>query len=201
METVREHIKRVGKRLTNIALLLIDRATYHDASKLQEPERLGWEMMDQEPRYPYGSAEYFEKMKKYRAIFEHHYAVNSHHPEHYEDGIYGMDLVDLIEMLCDWFSYKECFTVEEGHKIVREQCKRFNIDPNLQKILLNSFNHYIVEESSLELDMAEIERKCADAKLYYFLERLGYLKGNSFGEFEKTLYENQQKIIDNIADC
>ena len=112
-----------------------------------------------------------------------------------------MDLVDLIEMLCDWFSYKECFTVEEGHKMILEQCKRFNIDSNLQKILLNSFNHYVVEENSLELDMAEIEKKYADAKLYYFLERLGYMKGDSFTDFEKALYENQQKIIDDITNC
>ena len=38
---------------------------------------------------------------------EHHYAVNSHHPEHYEAGIAGMSLFDLIEMLVDWKAASE----------------------------------------------------------------------------------------------
>jgi hypothetical protein len=33
---------------------------------------------------------------------QHHYQVNSHHPEHFENGVNGMSLLDLIEMLADW---------------------------------------------------------------------------------------------------
>ena len=34
-----------------------------------------------------------------------HYSRNSHHPEFYgERGIAGMDLFDLVEMLCDWMA-------------------------------------------------------------------------------------------------
>jgi hypothetical protein len=34
---------------------------------------------------------------------KHHYSHNRHHPEFFgEDGVDGMTLVDLIEMLADW---------------------------------------------------------------------------------------------------
>ena len=33
---------------------------------------------------------------------QHHYEDNCHHPEHYRNGIHDMNMVDLIEMLCDW---------------------------------------------------------------------------------------------------
>ena len=56
--------------------------------------------MDKEPKVEYGSPEYFEKMKRWDKFFKHHYKNNSHHPAHYnEQGIYGMTIVDLVEMI------------------------------------------------------------------------------------------------------
>ena len=36
-----------------------------------------------------------------------HYANNRHHPEHFPKGIRGMDLLDLLEMICDWKASSE----------------------------------------------------------------------------------------------
>lgn len=41
-------------------------------------------------------------MSEMKPALDHHYANNRHHPEYHKSGIQSMDLVDIIEMLCDW---------------------------------------------------------------------------------------------------
>lgn len=50
----------------------------------------------------YGSEEYERGKELLGPALKHHYAANSHHPEHYERGVEGMDLYDFVEMYCDW---------------------------------------------------------------------------------------------------
>lgn len=38
---------------------------------------------------------------RHEAILDHHYQNNDHHPEHFELGINGMNLLQLLEMLAD----------------------------------------------------------------------------------------------------
>ncbi|MBI5954360.1 MAG: hypothetical protein HY865_22110 [Chloroflexi bacterium] len=79
------------------------RITHHDASKLQEPEKSMYDKFTPMLRsLTYGSDEYKATLKEMGAALDHHYRVNSHHPEHYPNGINGMSLIDLIEMLADW---------------------------------------------------------------------------------------------------
>lgn len=82
---------------------LVRRHNVHDASKLESPEK---EMFDEfTPKLrelTYGSDEYKETLKNMGPALQHHYENNSHHPEHWADGINDMSLMDLIEMLADW---------------------------------------------------------------------------------------------------
>jgi hypothetical protein len=39
--------------------------------------------------------------KNFDIAIVHHHTHNRHHPEHFSNGIYGMDLLDLVEMICD----------------------------------------------------------------------------------------------------
>ena len=39
----------------------------------------------------------------------HHHCHNSHHPEFYRNGIYGMSSLDICEMVCDTFSRSQEF--------------------------------------------------------------------------------------------
>jgi len=93
----------VQDNLLEFILFLGARARSHDASKLEAPEK---EMYDEfTPRLralTYGSDEYKECLKEMGAALKHHYENNSHHPEHFPDGINDMSLLDLIEMLADW---------------------------------------------------------------------------------------------------
>lgn len=98
-----EHIGKVRAFLTEAAARLLQRANAHDASKLVDPELEAFDRMT--PRLAgltYGTPEYKESLRELGVALEHHYAENSHHPEHYENGIAGMSLLDLTEMLVDW---------------------------------------------------------------------------------------------------
>lgn len=109
----RKHQQWVAERMIAVAKKLLDRAVIHDASKFSDIEKNAyiepvWELNTRE--VPYGSEEYKALTKQMGAGWEHHKANNSHHPENVEitlpefahDPFSGMDLLDLIEMLCDW---------------------------------------------------------------------------------------------------
>lgn len=98
--------------------------------------------MDKEPRYPYGSAEYTDKMKRWKKVFDHHYKHNSHHPEHFEEGINGMTLIDIIEMLCDWVGYKSVMSITEAINTVDQQMDRYGFSQDLRDIIKNTLLEY-----------------------------------------------------------
>ena len=100
---VKDH-KEAVKHFMGFAIKrLSERAHAHDDSKLESPEK---EMFDQFTpllkSLEYGSDEYKKALGEMGMALKHHYDNNSHHPEHYENGIDGMSLLDLIEMFCDW---------------------------------------------------------------------------------------------------
>jgi len=98
--------------------------------------------MDKEPRYPYGSPQYVEKMRRWKYVFDHHYKYNRHHPEHFEFGIQGMNLVDIIEMLCDWIGYKDYISITEAISTVEQQMKRYGFSDDLSYIIKNTLIDY-----------------------------------------------------------
>ena len=81
------------------------RKAQHDKSKLEEPEKSYFDTLT--PKLAgstYGSEEYKGFLKELEVPLAHHYSVNRHHPEHFSGGINDMDIVDIIEMFCDWHS-------------------------------------------------------------------------------------------------
>lgn len=132
------HISTVRTYLRYVAGLLQIRGELHDASKLQEPEAAGYAEM---PRAfqgkPYGTPEYMAVIEMFRPVVEHHYANNSHHPEHWPNGVSDMSLLDVIEMLCDWYvaSKRKGADFEES---IQKSVERFGIDPQLASILKNT---------------------------------------------------------------
>jgi len=104
-KTIR-HIETVRNYLNEVIRELLDRAEKHDQSKLQSPEREMFDEWTEKLRgVTYGSEEYkgfLAEMSK--TALKHHYENNRHHPEHFEGGILKMDLIDVIEMFCDWYS-------------------------------------------------------------------------------------------------
>jgi Family of unknown function (DUF5662) len=103
-----EHIGKVRGYLTQFIRQLLTRADTHDASKLEPPELEAFNTFTPKlSETAYGTPEYESYRVAMGGALEHHYAMNRHHPEHHEDGIRGMTLTDLIEMLCDWKAASE----------------------------------------------------------------------------------------------
>lgn len=138
------HIDSVRAKIFKVVDELTQRAKFHDSSKLREPELSLWRKMDDEPKYPYGSSKYKEKMKKFGKVFRIHYKENRHHPEHFLNGVLDMTLVDLTEMLCDWLSYKKFYSVREIIELMDRQCERFHYGEETRSLLTNTAIEYFV---------------------------------------------------------
>ncbi len=144
IKNILNHKQEVKEKMLFLAKEIIKHAEQHDDSKLREPE-LNWliEMDKENEKIKYGTPEYFEKQKRWEKFFKHHYKKNRHHPDHFENmGVYGMTIVDLVEMMCDIVSYCKELHVSEVVKIIDEQKKRFGIDDNISQILINTLNYY-----------------------------------------------------------
>lgn len=136
-----EHINEVSKNLAIFANELHYRSLIHDQSKLESPEK---EIFDEyTPKLrdtPYGSDEYKAYLSEMRVALDHHYAANRHHPEHFENGIRGMNLVDLVEMFCDWLAATKRHADGDILKSIELNQKRFGYSDDLKMILQNTAN-------------------------------------------------------------
>lgn len=119
------------------------RAIMHDASKLKSPEKECYDKyIPLLKDAPYWSEEYQEIKDEMRTEgLSHHFKENSHHPEHYEHGIYDMDLFDVIEMFTDWVaaSLKSDTKFTQGIQVNRE---KYDVSPQLYSIFLNTWSRY-----------------------------------------------------------
>jgi hypothetical protein len=142
-----EHIDKVRAFLLRAENNLFERAEKHDASKLVSPELEAFDIAT--PKLAglvYGSEEYKQSLRDLGPALQHHFEANDHHPEHYENGVRGMSLMALIEMLCDWRAASErgkqrtddpekVKTFEDG---LAYQQERFGYSDELAEILRNT---------------------------------------------------------------
>lgn len=137
-----EHIARVRYYLDDFRIGLYNRGVFHDQSKLLPveagPLQEMQDLIDREGPAPYGTEEYKRRTALLGPMLEHHYKVNSHHPEHYKDGMAGMDLLDLVEMVCDWKAAAE----RGGDDAVNltYSFEKYGVPPMLQSIITNHFD-------------------------------------------------------------
>lgn len=138
-QDTKEHINKVRARLQECIGQLEARSWIHDASKLESPEKEAFDEVTPLLRgLTYGSPEYHAGTAKLGKALAHHYANNSHHPEHYADGIDGMTLIDLVEMLCDWKAASERHADGDIARSIEINRQRFAISDQLASILRNT---------------------------------------------------------------
>lgn len=137
------HRKLVLEAMTVISKKIMKAAEDHDLSKLEEPEKPIFDTVTPLLKgLTYGSQEYKDQLKKMGPALDHHYANNSHHPEHYENGIDGMDLVDIVEMICDWKAATMRHDDGDIQKSLEINKKRFKMSDQLVSILKNTVERY-----------------------------------------------------------
>lgn len=134
-----KHIEAVRKYIRFMIDKLDMRGVKHDASKLESPEvELFAELTPQLASLTYGSDEYQASLDALKPALDHHYASNRHHPEHFNNGINDMTLIDIIEMFCDWKA--STLRHNDGNllKSIELNAERFNMDGQLKAILINT---------------------------------------------------------------
>lgn len=140
-EDTRSHIMQVNRNIHKMIVELINRGDIHDASKLERPEVTGLsEKNDDLPQLSYQSPEYIKNRNDLASTLTHHYARNRHHPEHWKNGVSDMNIIDLVEMLSDWAASAIRHNDGNLRKSIEANAVRFNINPQLAKILENSID-------------------------------------------------------------
>lgn len=134
-----EHIRNVQKYLNLLVRQLLDRGEKHDSSKLESPEVELFEQVTSKLKgLTFGSDEYKESLKVLDPALSHHYAKNRHHPEHWKNGINDMNLIDIIEMFCDWKAATLRHHDGNLNKSIDIQAQRYNINSQLVEIFKNT---------------------------------------------------------------
>lgn len=115
------------------------RAHEHDLSKLSSPEREVFDRVTPRLReLTYGSDEYKASLAEMGPALQHHYEVNDHHPEHFAGGIGEMNLVQLVEMLCDWLAATRRHADGDIRRSIELNAERFGYGDEIKRLLLNT---------------------------------------------------------------
>jgi hypothetical protein len=133
---VMAHKAQVKQYIRAFTELLRQRAENHDNSKLEGFERATFNLWT--PRLKeveFGSPEYKAALEGMGDALKHHYENNRHHPEHYPNGVSGMTLHDLVEMVCDWMAAAQAKGTTINLSYLKE---RFGINDQLAEIINNT---------------------------------------------------------------
>lgn len=134
-----KHIELVRKFIRLFTDKLTTRGVDHDRLKLKSPEvEIFTEFTPKLAETTYGSDEYKEFLEQMKPALEHHYANYRHHPEHFVDGVNDMNLIDLVEMICDWKA--STLRHNDGNllKSIEINAQRFGMSEQLTQILINT---------------------------------------------------------------
>lgn len=132
IETVRNYLNLVIRELTV-------RQEQHDQTKLEAPEVEIFEEYTPKLRLcEFGSEEYKSMMKEMNIAIDHHVRTNRHHPEHFTRGVNGMNLVDILEMACDWIAASKRHDNGDVMKSIELNQERFGYSDELKNILVNT---------------------------------------------------------------
>ena len=138
-----KHVRTVQKNLHLFIQDLIHRSQIHDDSKFEEPELSIFASNGHKLKSTsYGTPEYEALLNETRPAITHHYSLNRHHPEYHKNGINDMNLVDLLELLADWKAAGERNKDGNINKSISVNTSRFDISPQLRKILENTAAEY-----------------------------------------------------------
>lgn len=136
------HIRKVQTFINKVIKDLLHRSDNHDSSKLESPEvEFFTEFTDKLSGTTYGSPEYEEMKAKMKPALDHHYSHNRHHPEHFKGGLNEMNLIDLIEMFCDWRASSMRHNDGNIRKSIEINGNRFQMSPQLIKIFENTADY------------------------------------------------------------
>lgn len=139
-EDTEKHIKCVEQYLLKCIAELGHKAEKHDFDKIHdEKEKAMFDEYTPKLKHcTYGSDEYKSYLAELKPALDIHYANNRHHPEYFENGIRGMNLLDMLEMMCDWKASSERHEDGDIYRSIEINQSRFGYSDDLKSILKNT---------------------------------------------------------------
>jgi hypothetical protein len=139
-EETQKHARRVWTLIRELTFHLENRGAEHDESKMEPPElAIFTKFTPKLNEVPYDSDEYKGYLSEMQPALDHHYEVNRHHPQHFGGDISKMNLVDLVEMLCDWVAAAERHGIQcSPLDSINANQKKFGISDQLAAIFSNT---------------------------------------------------------------
>jgi hypothetical protein len=142
-----EHIQNVRNNISRIIKELLDRAENHDLIKFGPEEKPIFDEHTLKLKdLTYGSKEYNKSLSTMKIALDHHYANSRHHPEHFENGISGMNLIDLTELIADWYAATKRHSDGDIHRSIDINQKRFGYSDDLKSIMHNTADWLIQQD-------------------------------------------------------
>lgn len=118
---------------------LFNRGEHHDDDKLEgETLTSFYEISGKFKSAKFGSPEYERTLLDLKPTLDKHYSINDHHPQHYENGIDGMNFLSMIEMIVDWKSASSAYGDTEFEESMKINKHRFDIDEQLFSVMMNT---------------------------------------------------------------
>ena len=153
-----QHIQWLMEGMCFVQTAIMHRLLTHDRTKIEPPELEAYaEVVPAFKGLVFGSEEHIANGKRLGPAWKHHTEHNLHHPEHHPDGIDGMTLIDLIEMVCDWRAAalrRGSFDVEQSLNVLRD---RHGISPQLENVIRNT-GRWLAEECKV-LPSSQVEEQ------------------------------------------
>jgi len=147
LDGVLAHKQVVAHLMQQVITALVERAIVHDNSKFTPEEFDAFESVTPILKtLTYGSDEYKASLLSIQPALRHHYMVNRHHPEYYPHGIDDMDLIDMIEMVCDWMAAAQRQANGDVMKSLEVSKERFHIDDQLLTIIRNTMRNFLMND-------------------------------------------------------
>lgn len=140
IKDTKKHIARVRQYVYDCADTLYERGELHDWDKIEDPveKALFDKFTPKLANCTYGSDEYKSFLDGLKPALNRHYKNNRHHPEHFEQGIRDMNLIDLLEMICDWKASSERHEDGDIYKSIEINQDRFGYSDDLKLVLKNT---------------------------------------------------------------
>jgi hypothetical protein len=133
------HQRRIMQLVNTAVADLLKEVSMHDNSKLYEPEKSIFdEWTPKLASSTIGTEEYENMKKQMKVALDHHYANNKHHPEHFENGMNDMDLLQIFELFFDWKAASERHHDGNIYKSIKVNKERFKMSDQLEQIFINT---------------------------------------------------------------
>jgi hypothetical protein len=138
--TTQDHVQKVRDNISRFVSDMIRRGEVHDMSKYEDPEKVLLDAIEYQNvnngYAPFGSPQYIQNTQILKPMLKHHYSINSHHPQHYPNGVMDMSLMDIVEMFCDWQA--AALRNKEPEMNISHAATMHGLDPQLERIFKNT---------------------------------------------------------------